>query len=139
MPIRGKTLRQGVGVASSKAVQSKADGDEAPGADPAEHLTRDLARVRAKFGADPVLAGRSLASAWKSEVPVEEDEAEFVDTVADCLGAGLSLDDALSCWDTGELVYQAADQEVDGDPDEPAPIQVAPLRRSSAAHRVLVR
>ena len=80
-----------------------------------------------------------MASAWKSEVPVEEDEAEFVDTVADCLGAGLSLDDALSCWDTGELVYQAADQEVDGDPDEPAPIQVAPLRRSSAAHRVLVR
>jgi hypothetical protein len=148
--IRGKTL-QGVGVGSSKPVQPKADSDGAPPGDPAdpvEHLTRDLARVRAKFGVDPVLAGRSLAAAWKSEAPVEEDEAEFVDTVADCLGAGLSLDDALNCWDTGDLVYQAADHEADeaddagagdGDRDEPVPTVQPPLRRSSTAHRVLVR
>jgi hypothetical protein len=112
--------------------------------DPAEHLTRDLARVRAKFGLDPALAGRSLAAAWKSETVQEEDEAEFVDAVADCLVAGLSLDDALHCWDNGELAYQASDDGSggDGDPDredDTVPIPLPPARRPSTAHRVLVR
>ena len=122
-------------------------GDAMTPVDPAEHLTRDLARVRARFGVDPVLAGRSLASAWQSETPLEEDEAEFVDAVADCLVVGLSLDDALNCWDTGDLVYQASESSDDGpggdgDPDrddDTVPMPVPPARRSSAAHRVLVR
>jgi hypothetical protein len=142
----GKTLHGGVGI--SGPVQRSADSDAAlpaEPADPEEHLTRDLARVRAKFGADPVVAGRSLASAWKSEALVEEDEAEFVDTVADCLGAGLSLDDALTCWDTGDLVYQAGGLESDdggvsdGELDEPTPIAQPVPRRPSTAHRVFVR
>lgn len=111
-------------------------------ADAAEHLSRDLARVRARFGVDPALAGRSLAPAWRSDAALEEDEAEFVDTVADCLGAGLSLDDALACWDTGELVYAASGDDgaaVDGESEEMAPVAVATPRHSSAAHRVLVR
>lgn len=110
-------------------------------ADATEHLTRDLARVRAKFGVDPALAGRSLATAWRSDVGLEEDEAEFVDTLADCLGAGLPLDDALACWDTGELVYAASDDGVggDGEGEEAPPIAVAAPRHPSSAHRVLVR
>lgn len=117
------------------------DREEAAATDPAEHLTRDLARVRAKFGVDPALASRSLATAWRSETPVEEDEAEFVDAVADCLVVGLSLDDALNCWDAGELAYQAGD-DGNAEPeseDETVPIPVSPVRRSPAAHRVLVR
>jgi hypothetical protein len=120
------------------------DVDGMAAADPAEHLTRDLARVRAKFGVDPALAGRSLAAAWKSETPLEEDEAEFVDAVADCLVAGLSLDDALNCWDNGDLAYEASEDGsgADGDPDredETVPIPLPAPRRSSTAHRVLVR
>jgi hypothetical protein len=119
------------------------DGESSVAADPAEHLTRDLARVRAKFGVDPALASRSLAAAWKSETPLEEDEAEFLDAVADCLVAGLSLDDALNCWDNGELAYQASeDGSTDGDADrddETAPVTLPSPRRPSTAHRVLVR
>lgn len=120
------------------------EGDARAGsaADATEHLTRDLARVRARFGVDPALAGRSLAPAWRSDAALEEDEAEFVDTLADCLGAGLSLDDALACWDTGELVYAASGDDGaagDGESEETAPIAVATPRHSSAAHRVLVR
>jgi len=45
---------------------------------------------------------------------MEEDEAEFIDAVADCLGVGLSLDAALTCWDSGGLVYDdTADDEGD--------------------------
>ena len=146
--MRGKTFE--AGLHDKVPVEPKGDRDRAPPGDPTEHLTRDLARVRAKFGVDPALAGRSLAAAWRSETALEEDEAEFVDTVADCLGAGLSLDDALNCWDTGDLVYTAADEssgsdgdldrqdETDGT-DETRTIVVAPARHSSAAHRVLVR
>ena len=46
---------------------------------------------------------------------MEEDEAEFIDAVADCLGVGLSLDAALSCWDSGGLVYDDAEAEGDGE------------------------
>jgi len=147
--MRGKTFEARLDdkVPVGPKVEQKGDGDRAPPGDPAEHLTRDLARVRAKFGVDPALAGRSLATAWRSETALEEDEAEFVDTVADCLGAGLSLDDALNCWDTGDLIYTAADESsgFDGDLDredeagETGPIAVAPARHSSAAHRFLVR
>lgn len=110
--------------------------------DAAEHLTRDLARVRAKFGMDPVLAPRSLAAAWTTETAMEEDEAEFVDTVADCLGAGLSLEDALTCWDTGGLARDAADETATTDSDdEPAAFSspLPPARPPSGAHRVVVR
>lgn len=109
--------------------------------DAAEHLTRDLARVRSRFGMDPVLAPRSLAAAWMTETVMEEDEAEFVDTVADCLSAGLSLEDALTCWDTGDLARDPADELAATDPDdEPATFSpLPPARPPSGAHRVVVR
>lgn len=125
-----------------KQGQGKGKGTEAEAAmNAAEHLTRDLARVRAKFGMDPALAPRSLAAAWTTETVMEENEAQFVDTVADCLGAGLSLEDALTCWDTGDLAYDAAAEMAAADlDDEPIVLGPPPVARpASGAHRVLVR
>jgi hypothetical protein len=106
-----------------------------------EHLTRDLARVRAKFGLDPALAPRSLEGAWMSEAAVEEDEAEFVDTVADCVGAGLSLDDALTCWDSGDLASESADDSAaaDAEDDSVVPVVQPVSRTLSSGHRLLIR
>ena len=90
----------------------KADGVELAGViGEGEHLARQLARVRAKFGMDPAVARRSLEDAWISPTVMEEDEAEFIDAVADCLGAGLPLEAALTCWDTGELARDADEEE----------------------------
>lgn len=104
--------------------------------DAAERLVKELARVRARFAVDPADARDLLAEAWMSPTaPREEDEAEFVDAVADCLGAGLPLEAALSCWDSGELAY-----EQDGDDDEAAPTVIAAAAHHSlSARRLLVR
>jgi hypothetical protein len=87
-----------------------------------ERLTIELARLRAKFGTDPASADASFDEAWMSPTAaMEEDEAEFIDAVADCLGVGLSLDAALSCWDAGGLSYDdaaAQDGHEDGQDDE---------------------
>ncbi len=109
-----------------------------PLVDVQEHLTRDLARVRAKFGMDPPPGSPSLTKAWMSDAPVEEDEAEFVDTLADCLGAGLSLQDALTCWDTGDL---ASDDSDGAAADDELTVAIPPIvpRRPTGGHRLLVR
>lgn len=117
-----------------------------------EHLRRDLARVRARFAMDAPLAappGEScLKGAWMSEMPLEEAEAEFVDTVADCVGAGLSLDDALTCWESGGLAADSGDEDADAEEDgevaaleERAPAQPSAVvpRRRGTGHRLLVR
>ena len=71
----------------------------------------------------PAIAGTSLDDAWMSPTAaMEEDEAEFIDAVADCLGVGLSLDAALNCWDSGGLFYD----DGDGDDDLVAAGQVSP-------------
>jgi len=110
-------------------------------ADVAEHLTRDLARVRARFGMDLVLAPRSLAAAWTSPTAVtEEAEAEFVDAVADCLGAGLSLGVALDCWDNGDLAYDADDdQDAAADEEMSAPVIPVASRHVSGGRRLFIR
>lgn len=136
----GSGGKPGGPVDGDAAGQRGAEVDAAMGA--AEHLTRDLERVRSKFGVDPALGRRSLASAWMSETSQEEYEAEFVDTVADCLGAGLSLDDALTCWETGDLATDAVEDAVAGESDED--VRVAGLasrvvRPPSGHHRVFVR
>jgi len=102
----------------------------------AEHLTRDFARVRARFGMDLALASRSLDAAWTTDVIAEEDEAEFVDTLADCVGAGLPLESALTSWDTGTLVADDADED-----DERAPPLLLAIARASrrTGRRVYVR
>lgn len=102
----------------------------------AEHLTRDFARVRARFGMDPALAPRSLDAAWATEVIVEEDEAEFVDTLADCVGVGLPLESALTSWDTGTLVADEADED-----DDLPPTLILTIGRATSrtGRRVYVR
>jgi hypothetical protein len=102
----------------------------------AEHLTRDFARVRARFGIDVALAPRSLDAAWTTDVMAEGDEAEFVDTLADCVGAGLPLESALTSWDTGTLVADDAD-----DDDDLAPPLMLAIARDGrrTGRRVYVR
>jgi hypothetical protein len=106
----------------------------------AEHLSRDFARVRARLAVDPALVGRSLAAAWTTDV-MQEDEAEFVDTLADCMGAGLSLETALTGWDSGTLASEPMDDALAADEDEvgDAYVAVALAHRQTGARRVLVR
>ena len=99
----------------------------------AEHLKQDFARVRARGVTDPALATGSLAAAWTTDV-MEEDEAEFVDAVADCLGAGFSLESALMGWDMGTLAADGVEEaslfdDAGALDDEPA------LPASALAHR----
>lgn len=103
-----------------------------------EHWTRDLARVRARFAMDPPPGFPSLTEAWRSDAPVEEHEAEFVDALADCLGAGLSLQDALTCWETGDLAADDSDPLASDDEAPPGITPVAP-RHPRGGHRLLVR
>ncbi len=106
--------------------------------DAAERLTIELARLRAKFGADPAIAGTSLDDAWMSPTAaMEEDEAEFIDAVADCLGVGLSLDAALNCWDSGGLFYDEADAD-DGEDATEASLPSVVAHHAHATGRRLV-
>jgi hypothetical protein len=131
-PVRGRAEK-----ADKLAERAEAAQDAA--IECAEHLSRDFARVRAKIAVDPVLAGRSLAAAWTTDV-MEEDEAEFVDAVADCMGAGLSLESALTGWDTGTLLADDADDVADDDETTAPRLVVAIAQRSaSGLRRVYVR
>jgi hypothetical protein len=102
----------------------------------AERLVKQLAQVRSKFAMDPVQdAQQALDDAWISPSAVrEEDEAEYVDAVADCLGAGLPLEAALSCWDSGELAYES-----DDDDDEPSIAVAALAPHGPNGRRLVVR
>jgi hypothetical protein len=132
-----------IDVNTRASVVQPAGGGEADAPPPrmgvSERLTIELARLRAKFGSDPAIASRSLDAAWMSPTAaMEEDEAEFIDAVADCLGVGLSLDAALTCWDAGGLVYEESadidqdqyDDQYDEDGGEAAD---APTSLSAAA------
>ena len=111
----GNSERRATGVAIETAGSEAHPPDPQP-LDATERLTIELARLRAKFGADPAIARASLDDAWMSPTAaMEEDEAEFIDAVADCLGVGLSLDAALACWDSGGLLY---DDEREADLDD---------------------
>ena len=64
----------------------------------------ELARVRARFGVDPEIPAQLFAGAWTAPSgAVEEDEAEFVDAMADCMSAGLPLGAAIMFWASGAL------------------------------------
>ena len=64
----------------------------------------ELARVRSRFGVDPEIPSQLFAGAWTSPSgAVEEDEAEFVDAMADCMSAGLPLGAAIMFWASGAL------------------------------------
>ena len=125
---------------AGKAPPAK-DGEREQIGAAAEHLSRDFARVRARLAVDPALVGRSLAAAWTTDV-MEEDEAEFVDTLADCMGAGLSLETALTGWDIGTLVTEPIQDTVAADEEDPSEAYVAVAmahRQTPGSRRVLVR
>lgn len=136
----GKQQDAGVEMASAEDNPDAVAADVDSISDVKEHLRRDLARVRAKFSMDAVPGERSFTRAWMSDRPIEEYEAEFVDTMADCLGAGLSLGDALTCWDSGDLASDPADGS-DGmlADDEPASVSPVVPRRPTGGHRVFIR
>jgi hypothetical protein len=104
--------------------------------DASERLVKELARVRAKFAMDPADLSVRLAEAWTSPTAaMEEDEAEFVDALADCLGAGLPLEAALSFWDSGELAYEEDRDDEEGPPS----LQVLAAHHAPGGRRFLVR
>ena len=113
--------------------------DEQPMND-GERMVRELARVRAKFGMDPTDAREPLAEAWMSPTAaMEEDEAEFVDAVADCLGAGLPLEAALACWHNDELA-QADEDGAEDDETSPHPVlTILAAHHPPAGRRLFVR
>jgi len=125
---------------AQKAGRRRGDGgtDEGDGADAAEHLQQDFAKVRAKVAIDPVIASRSFAAAWTTDVIEEEDEAEFIDAVADCLGAGFSLESALTGWDNGTLAADGSEDGVlfddESERDDEAP-SAFPLRHTPTGGR----
>ena len=81
-----------------------------------ETMRLELARVRARFSVDPTPPSHLFAAAWTSPSGVvEEDEAEFVDAVADCMSVGLSLGAAVAFWASGDLAGSDSDDEDDDD------------------------
>jgi hypothetical protein len=73
----------------------------------------EVAHVRARFAVDPSTPAR-LADAWTAPTgTTEEDEAEFVDAMADCLSVGLPLEAALASWRSGTLEVTSAEAEND--------------------------
>jgi hypothetical protein len=121
-PSDGAKIRRRPDQQSDAEKAGKRRGDRGQGADdgihPAEHLQQDFAKVRAKVAIDPVLASRSFAAAWTTDVMEDEDEAEFVDAVADCLGAGFSLESALTGWDNGTLAADGGSEDTSFFDDE---------------------
>jgi hypothetical protein len=98
---------------------SKGSGSTERGVEPSggETARVELARVRARFGVDPEIPRQLFAGAWTSPSgATEEDEAEFVDAMADCMSAGLPLGAAIMFWASGALAgSDEDDQGSDGD------------------------
>ena len=87
----------------------------------------ELARVRSRFGVDPEIPSQLFAGAWTSPSgAVEEDEAEFVDAMADCMSAGLPLGAAIMFWASGALAGGADDDKGDDDDGEIGALNAGP-------------
>jgi hypothetical protein len=87
----------------------------------------ELARVRARFGLDPEIPSQLFADAWTSPSGVvEEDEAEFVDAMADCMSAGLPLGAAIMFWASGALAGGADDDGGEDDDEESCEVEINP-------------
>jgi hypothetical protein len=96
---------------------SKGSGGTESGLEPigVETARVELARVRSRFGVDPEIPSQLFAGAWTSPSgATEEDEAEFVDAMADCMSAGLPLGAAIMFWASGAL----AGDDDQGDDDD---------------------
>jgi hypothetical protein len=134
----GKLERNEIGAANEKRGEREAPPPE-PQMDAAERLTVELARLRAKFGADPAIARASLEDAWMSPTAaMEEDEAEFIDAVADCLGVGLSLDAALTCWDSGGMFTDDGGEDDADETTEPSLPAVAAHHAHATGRRLVI-
>ena len=97
---------------------SKGSGRTESGLEPTgvETARVEFARVRARFGVDPDIPSQLFAGAWTSPSgAVEEDEAEFVDAMADCMSAGLPLGAAIRFWASGALAGGEDDDQGDDD------------------------
>jgi hypothetical protein len=93
-------------------------GSESAGVETARS---ELAKVRARFGIDPAIPTPMLAGAWTSPTgSVEEDEAEFVDALVDCLSAGMPLNAAVASWASGALA-RGEDEDQGNDEDSEGP------------------
>jgi hypothetical protein len=78
----------------------------------------ELARVRSRFGVDPEIPAQLFAGAWTAPSgATEEDEAEFVDAMADCMSAGLPLGAAIMFWASGALAGGEGDDQRNDDDD----------------------
>lgn len=95
---------------------SKGSGGTESGLEPTgvETARVELARVRSRFGVDPEIPSQLFAGAWTSPSgATEEDEAEFVDAMADCMSAGLPLGAAITFWASGALAGGEDDDQGD--------------------------
>jgi hypothetical protein len=145
----GQTVERGKGPASPKMGDKTGDASAASADTPDdgtyevasvdEQLGIELARLRARSAVDPAIATRTLAPAWNgSAAGVEDDEAEFLDAMADCLGAGLSLRNALDCWHAGDLAYQP-DEDAAADDEASFEAAVPEPPHHVAGRRLLIR
>ena len=101
--------------------KSQDSGSGESGVEPTGRETArvELARVRARFGVDPEIPSQLFAGAWTAPSgAVEEDEAEFVDAMADCMSAGLPLGAAIMFWASGALARGPDDDQANDDDDE---------------------
>ena len=99
---------------------------ERAGADGGGDGACGFARVRARFGVDPEIPSQLFAGAWTAPSgAVEEDEAEFVDAMADCMSAGLPLGAAIMFWASGALARGEDDDQGNDDDRELGAIRPA--------------
>ena len=119
-------------MAKSKGSRSADSGLQPTGVETARV---ELARVRARFGLDPEIPSQLFAGAWTSPSgAVEEDEAEFVDALADCMSAGLPLGAAVTFWASGDLAG-GGDDEQGSDDDRELRVLTERIRTNVASAR----
>ncbi len=92
--------------------RSRRGGESEPRQTEAEMVQVELARVRARYSVDPAVVSGVPVEAWTSPSgSVEDDEAEFVDALADCLSVGVPLGAAVASWASGALALDDAPDE----------------------------
>jgi hypothetical protein len=117
----------------TKEVNRRREADTEP-TDIEITVRSELARVRARLSVDPAVSPLDLSKAWTSPSGmIDEDEAQFVDTLADCLSVGLPLNAAFTSWMSGDFVL---DDETEEYPENT--ITVSEMRQP-ARHRIVVR
>ena len=122
---------------SGSRSRSRRGGQGRPEQTEAEMVRAELARVRARCSVDPAVVSGVLAEAWTSPTgAVEDDEAEFVDALADCLSVGVPLGAAVASWVSGALAHDdARDEDVYDEIESGASGEIY----VSAGRRIIVR